>query len=104
MTSTLASAFILICAGWLFLGDPVTCQAQQTEADTKLMETIKAAAEKGDPGKQYALGGIYFSGEHGVAQNYAKAVYWFRKAAEQGSAEAQSQLGFCYNNGWGVAQ
>ena len=29
---------------------------------------------------------------------------WYRKAAEQGFAEAQYNLGVCYNNGHGITQ
>ena len=35
-------------------------------------------------------------------QEYAKAAEWFRKAAEQGHAVAQFNLGFMYANGKGV--
>ena len=38
----------------------------------------------------------------GVTKDYTQAVYWFRKAAEQGHAEAQFQLGLCYSDGNGV--
>jgi len=33
-----------------------------------------------------------------------KAIQWFRKAAEQGFATAQNNLGLLYANGWGVPQ
>ncbi len=46
---------------------------------------------------------MYDKGE-GVAQDYAAAVQWYRKAAEQGSARAQNNLAFMYSNGLGVAQ
>lgn len=36
--------------------------------------------------------------------DYAQAVIWFRKAAEQGNALAQGNLGAMYANGQGVAQ
>jgi S1-C subfamily serine protease len=39
-----------------------------------------------------------------VTQDYAEAVKWFRKAAEQGDATAQFCLGVCYGNGRGVTQ
>ena len=39
---------------------------------------------------------------HGVPQDYAEAVSWFRKAAEQGSANAQYNLGQMYRQGQGV--
>ena len=46
---------------------------------------------------------MYENGQ-GVAQNYAEAVKWYRKAAEQGYAEAQFNLGVMYETGEGVAQ
>ena len=36
--------------------------------------------------------------------NYTEAAKWFRKAAEQGHAGAQYNLGLCYANGEGVPQ
>jgi TPR repeat protein len=39
-----------------------------------------------------------------VSQNYAQAEAWYRKAAEQGNARAQLNLGMLYNNGQGVPQ
>ena len=38
----------------------------------------------------------------GVSQDYSEAVKWYRKAAEQGDAGAQNDLGVCYDNGQGV--
>jgi TPR repeat protein len=46
---------------------------------------------------------MYAKGE-GVAQNDAKAAEWFRKAADQGHAAAQSNLGLLCARGQGVAQ
>jgi TPR repeat protein len=37
-----------------------------------------------------------------VKQSYTEAIKWLKKAAEQGDAEAQYNLGFCYGNGEGV--
>ena len=39
-----------------------------------------------------------------MVQDYAAAVSWFRKAADQGHADAQYNLGNKYGNGQGVAQ
>ena len=41
---------------------------------------------------------------HGVPQNYAEALKWFRKAANQGYDNAQLDLGFLYAHGDGVPQ
>ena len=38
----------------------------------------------------------------GVRQDYAEALRWYHKAAEQGDAEAQYNLGAMYHNGDGV--
>ena len=35
-------------------------------------------------------------------EDYAQAVSWYRKAAQQGYAEAQYTLGWMYANGRGV--
>lgn len=40
----------------------------------------------------------------GVAQDFGQAVYWYRKAAEQGYADGQANLGYMYRNGYGVTQ
>jgi TPR repeat protein len=40
----------------------------------------------------------------GVAQNYREAMRWFRLAALQGDASAQSNLGVMYYKGQGIAQ
>ena len=46
---------------------------------------------------------MYYSGQ-GVRQDYTEAFRWFRKAADQGYAEAQYNLGLMYANGHGVHQ
>ena len=46
---------------------------------------------------------VYASGD-GVTKDAAEAVKWFRKAAEQGDAKAQYNLGLCYGHGDGIAK
>jgi hypothetical protein len=41
---------------------------------------------------------------HGVVQNYREAMRWFRLAALQGDASAQSNVGVMYYKGQGIAQ
>lgn len=38
------------------------------------------------------------------AEKWEEAVKWYRKAAEQGHASAQYNLGWCYDNGYGVVR
>ncbi|KIO47791.1 tetratricopeptide repeat protein, partial [Nitrosospira sp. NpAV] len=52
---------------------------------------------------QYALGVLYAKGR-GVAQDDREAVSWYRKAAEQGNADAQYNLGLAYTKGQGTTQ
>ena len=60
---------------------------------------------------QYSLGVMYANGPRfvclyrcGVARDDAEAVAWYRKAAEQGNADAQNNLGVMYAAGRGVAR
>ena len=46
---------------------------------------------------------LYDNGQ-GVPQDYAEAVRWYRKAAEQGHSDAQFSLGSAYAEGKGVPQ
>lgn len=43
-------------------------------------------------------------GGKGVTKDLTKAAEWYRKAAEQGDADAQYKLGLFYENGYGVTQ
>ena len=40
----------------------------------------------------------------GVSKDLSEAVKWYRKAAEQGDADAQGFLGECYEYGGGVVK
>ena len=67
-------------------------------------------AKGGDPKAQNELGVMYYTGE-AVSKNFAGQVLdndpelaagWFYRAAEQGYADAQFNLGLMYANGEGV--
>ena len=77
--------------------------AQEKIANADIRKMIEAA-EKGDATAQYNLGMIYGIGGADVERNDAEAVCWIRKSADQGYAQAQEALGFCYNKGMGVEQ
>src|SRR6266545_3594252 len=81
----------------------VQLAAQQTKADQKPIEEVKAKAEAGDAESEVELGLRYTNGE-GVAKDQVEAVKWYRKAAEQNLARAQKNLGICYDKGEGVAK
>lgn len=67
-----------------------------------LAET-KDLAEKGDAWYQTELALMHHNGQ-GMPQNYAKAVEWYTRAADQGFARAQANLGVMYGKGQGVPQ
>ena len=63
----------------------------------------KAATIKDDATAQENLAIMYDNGQ-GVAQDYAAAVYWFRRAAGHGDLTAELNLGLMYNAGQGVTK
>ena len=67
------------------------------------MDTPKEQAATDDVETQFHLGTLYETGKS-VPQDYAQAVLWYRKAAEQGYAKAEYRLGVLYANGVGVPQ
>ena len=71
-----------------------------------LSEYIKYSktAKEGDVKAMYTLGDGFSTGWGWGDQgsNYPEMLKWFRKAAEQGYAPSQYNLGYCYANGKGV--
>ena len=52
---------------------------------------VLQAANQGDADAQFNLGWMHDKGE-GVPQNHALAASWYRKAADQGHADAKQRL------------
>ena len=67
------------------------------------VDSLRQAAEQGDPKAQFGLGFAYATGE-GVPEDDREAVKWYRMAAEQGDPKAQFGLGFAYATGEGVPE
>ena len=70
-----------------------------TEAFIDVSPLLVFYADKGVPFAQHCLGWTYI-----MSENDAEAFKWFRKAAEQGHAGAQLNLGTMYGNGDGVSK
>ncbi|MDE2441908.1 MAG: sel1 repeat family protein [Betaproteobacteria bacterium] len=70
--------------------------------DTAHAVTIwQSWAARGNVDAAYNLAVIHQYGD-GVALDYTKALYWYRKAAEQGDRISQIQIGLMYQTGQGV--
>lgn len=50
----------------------------------------------------FNIGNNYYFGNFGYAKDKTKAVKYWKKSADNGNAEAQYYLGFCYSKGDGV--
>lgn len=77
------------------------------------VEKMIEIADRGDPVVQTELGMLYQQGgvprrlaEHsflvGISPDPSKAIFWYRKAADQGYAEAEIFLSLSYADGKGV--
>ena len=67
------------------------------------LEQLMRDAELGDADAQHNLAYCYEYGD-GVVQDIDKAIYWYKKAAEQEFVPAQVSLGNIYYYGEGVEQ
>lgn len=80
-------------------------QGLGTECDeSQAFAYYSRSAEKQDEEAMYRMGMIYFSGELGQQQDNEKALDWFLKASGQFHVDATFNIGYCYENGHGVAR
>ena len=75
-----------------------------TLAAPKVMAEVRNQAGIGNAHAEDVLGNVYQAAWGRMPQDYAQAVSWFRKAAIQGDADAQYNLGSMYATGQGVSQ
>ena len=66
--------------------------AEGAGSDELAMQYWTEAAEQGDAESAKALGDWYLNGTH-VNQDYAAALEWYLKAAEQGDKDALFNIG-----------
>lgn len=79
--------------------------ATRASVDTSLpakLQPLQTQAFSGVPEAQHDLAAIYTAGRGGVTQNFEKAAFWFREAADAGVANAAYNLGVLYHQGLGV--
>ena len=93
-----------ILMGWMVTMFAVVNVVADSVPAYQIIEDMTVLAEKGNAEAQYTLGLVYDKGES-VPEDDAEAVRWYRRAAEQGYAEAQNSLGEIYfNDGEGVPE
>jgi len=83
----------------------ILCLGSPARADD--FSELKAKAKSGDAVDQYNLGSFYDNKESKgkrKTKDNQQAVYWYTKAAEQGLANGQFDLGRMYVTGKGVTQ
>lgn len=93
MSSLVLSLFILLSA-----------QTQTASASGTSTSDLLVLAEGNNTMAQRILGERYALGIEGVTQDLNQAVFWLKKAADKGDAEAQYYLGYMYGQGLGVTQ
>jgi hypothetical protein len=64
--------------------------------ESKVFECITKSAEAGYAQAAFILGCIYDYGHCGLQPDRSTAMFWYRKAAEQGNAKAMTNLGCCF--------
>ncbi len=82
----------------------MTPQGGTVSTPSAPVATPKTAASSMSPQQMEEKGEDYYLGRNGCFRNYAEAVRWYRKAAEQGDVAAQYKLGCCYETGAGVVE
>ena len=64
-----------------------------------IVELFSVAYENGNGDAMNDIGAQYYDGNRGFEQDFTKAVYCYKLAAEKGSRQAQENLGYCYYYG-----
>jgi hypothetical protein len=101
---------VLVIAGGLLVWDSLPrvemrmgARAYARNDTARAMQWFKAAATRGYPVAEIAVGNIYQQGG-GVPRGYAEAMRWYQKAAAQGNLGAETQIAELYQGGLGVQQ
>lgn len=82
--------------------EPVRFFGSSDKWNSKSISEIEKGANEGNRVAQAEMAQIYDMGDYRIKQDSAKAAFWYRKAAEQGSLLAQNNLGILYFKGEGV--
>ena len=70
-------------------------KALEAGSSPKAVELLTKLANEGNPLAQFRLGNLYYHG-HSVAEDENMAIYWWKKSAANGNAEAMYQIAHAY--------
>ena len=83
---------------------PPEAKVSQVALDDKIgPQQLRDAAQSGDANAQFVVATRYMNGEN-VTADFAKAAYWYGKAAAAGLAPAQYRVATLYERGKGVGK
>ena len=106
-----ALALLVLVLALLVPGGYILYDHAQKNAEQSLLTRLENERQAREEAESALLaeennqrGGDYFLGRNGCPVDYNKAAEYFRKAAEQGHATAQDNLGECYYYGRGIGQ
>lgn len=81
-------------------GIPASVKSDSSLPD--VIKNIEAQALQGVAEAQHDLAAVYTAGHAGVKQDYDRAAYWFKQAADQGIGNAAYNLGVLNHQGLGM--
>ena len=73
-------------------------------AGEKEVKATRAKAEGGDAEAMLMLGGWYYDGKMGLAEDFEQAAGWYQRGHDLGHLTCTMELGHSYDNGEGVEQ
>jgi len=80
---------------------PLATRLTPDDKLSKELKSLEDKAYKGDARAQHDLAAIYTAGQ-GTTQNFERAAFWFRQAADKGIANAAYNLGVLNHQGLGT--
>jgi len=89
--------FLAILPATPAVGAPLddALKALEAGSNPKAVELLTKLANEGNALAQFRLGDLYYHG-HSVAEDENMAIYWWKKSATSGNAEAMYQIAHAY--------
>ncbi|MDH3279562.1 MAG: hypothetical protein OEQ39_23220 [Gammaproteobacteria bacterium] len=98
--------FGFVLGGLLLISGCASTQSNRSScpATPDTVSATQSQADAGEAASQYQVGSWYRYWGGCLKHDQAKAVEWFRRAAERGHADAQYELGQMFYYGYGIEQ